>query len=426
MTVSGCTNSGAVTNNGETNDATNSVGGVIGWIRFGTYTDNSNTGAVTNTGNAKQNRVGGLIGYLDKNATFDNNSNSGEVSNTGTATDINYVGGLLGRMQTDNTFKTNSNSGTVSNSGNATNYVYMGGIVGYLDKNNAIADAGNSAQYKLTNSGNIVNGGSAKNICIGGLFGRNSSGYFNMTGTSSKYSTNSGNITDNSGPAKSNGGDLSIGGIAGYTTTGIKTQYARNSGDIYVTGDKGSTAINVGGIGGWISNASFNFNNCRNTGDITVDATTTSSIWAAGIVACPKPNTTKHYYWRSNATIDTHLATVGGDNYTAGLMATVEGSDASSTFTMIGHRLAGTVWGSNTTTGLFCCTKNSSASFSIQKGDENNPNMIAPGTVRKDNTHDDTINDITDVTIGVLAGGAGSTYDITSAVSNGHLVVAEW
>lgn len=426
MTVSGCTNSGIVTNNGQTTDATNSVGGVIGWIRFGTYTDNSNTGAVTNTGNAKQNRVGGLIGYLDKNATFDDNSNSGAVSNTGTATDINYVGGLLGRMQTGNTFKTNSNSGTVSNTGDATNYVYVGGIVGYLDKNNVIADAGSSAKYKLTNSGDIVNGGSAKNICIGGLFGRNSSGYFNMTGTSSKYSSNSGNITDNSGPAKSNGGDLSIGGIAGYTTTGIKTQYARNSGDIYVTGDKGSTSINVGGIGGWISNSSFNFNNCRNTGNVTVDATTTASIWAAGIVACPKPNSTNHYYWRSNATIDTHLATVGGENYTAGLMATVEGSDASSTFTMTGHRLAGTVWGSKTTTGLFCCTKNASASFSIKRGDENNPNMIAPGTVRKDNVNDNTINDITDITIGVLAGGAGSTYDITSVIADGHLVVQDW
>lgn len=426
MTVSGCTNSGIVTNNGQTTGATNSVGGVIGWIRFGTYTDNTNTGTVTNTGNANQNRVGGLIGYLDKKATFDDNSNSGAVSNTGTASDINYVGGLLGRMQTDNTFMNNSNSGAVSNTGNANNYVYMGGIVGYLDKNNVISNAGGSAKYRLTNSGDIENGGSAKNICIGGLFGRNSSGYFNMTGTSSKYSTNSGNITDNSGPAKSNGGDLSIGGIAGYTTTGIKTQYARNTGDIYVTGDKGSTSINVGGIGGWISNASFNFNNCRNTGNVTVDATTTKSIWAAGIVACPKPNNTQHYYWRSSATIDTHLATVGGENYTAGLMATVEGSDASSTFQMTGHRLAGTIWGSKTTTGLFCCTKNASASFIIKKGDESNPNMIAPGTVRKDNVNDTTINEITDVNIGVLAGGAGSTYDITSVIADGHLVVQDW
>ena len=433
MTVSGCINSGPVTNNGETNDATNSVGGVIGWIRFGTYTDNTNTGAVTNTGNAKQNRVGGLIGYLDKNATFDDNSNSGEVSNTGEATDINYVGGLLGRMQTGNTFLNNSNSGTVSNSGDATNYVYMGGIVGYLDKSNAISDAGSSAKYKLTNSGDIENGGSAKNICIGGLFGRNSSGYFNMTGTGSKYSSNSGNITDNSGPAKSNGGDLSIGGIAGYTTTGIKTQYARNSGHIYVTGDKGNSSLNVGGIGGWISNQSFNFNNCRNTGDITVSCTTTASIWVAGIVGCPMNNSTQHYYWYMNATIDTHAANVGGENYTAGLMGVPQDyKDKNGNivnpdlFKMTGHKLAGTIWGSKTTTGLFCCTKTNSFSLEIRWGDETHPCTIAPGTVRKDNVNEDTVNDITDVTIGILAGGEGSSYDLTSPIDNGYLVVKNW
>ena len=434
MTVSDCTNSGTVTNNGANDGATNSVGGVIGWIRFGTYTGNSNTGAVSNTGNATHNRVGGVIGYLDKGATFDDNSNSGTVSNSGIASynpskaavGGNFVGGLIGRMQTDNTFKNNSNSGAVYNSGDATNDLYIGGIVGYLDKNNVISDAGSSAKYKLTNSGDIENSGSAKNICIGGLFGRNSSGYFNMTGSSSKYSTNSGKITDSSGPAKSNGGDLSIGGIAGYTTTGIKTQYARNTGRIYVTGDKGNTSINVGGIGGWISNASFNFNNCRNTGDVIIDATTTASIWAAGIVACPKPNTTNHYYWYMNATIDTHAATVGGENYTAGLFATVEGSDASSVFTMTGHKLAGTVWGNKTTTGLVCCTKNASASFSIKMGDSTHQNMIATGTVRKDNVNDNTVNSISDVNIGLLAGGAGSTYDLTSVIADGHLIVQDW
>ena len=424
LSVTDCTNSGDVANIGNCNDATNNVGGVIGWIRFGTYTGNSNSGEVSNAGNAKQNRVGGVIGYLDKNATLDDNSNAGAVSNSGAATDINYLGGILGRMQTDNTFMDNSNSGEITNSGDATNYVYIGGIVAYLDKNNKISNAGDSAKYKLTNSGDIENSGSAKNICIGGLFGRNSSGYFNMTGSSSKYSFNSGNILDNSGSTKSDGGDLSIGGIAGYTTTGIKTQYARNTGSIYVTGDKGNTSVNVGGIGGWISNASFNFNNCRNTGDVTIDCTTTASIWAAGIVGCPKPNTTVHYYWRSSATIDTHAATVGGENYTAGLMGTVEGTSAN-TFTMYGHRLAGTVWGSTTTTGLFCCTKTNACSFSFQGG-TSNPNRIAPGTVRKDNSNDDTVDDIDNVTIDILAGGAGSTYDISSAIESGQIVVEDW
>ena len=386
MTVSDCTNSGAISNSGNS-DSGNYVGGIIAWIRFGTYSGNNNTGAISNSGVAPNNYIGGLFGYLDINAKFKDNTNSGTVTNTGDATSANVIGGILG----------------------------------YIGKGNQISDAGSSAKYKLTNSGDILNSGSAKNIFIGGLFGRNSSGYFNMTGTSSVYSTNSGDITDNSGSAKSNGGDLCIGGLAGYTTTGIKTQYFRNSGDIYVTGNKGGTCVNVGGIGGWIDNNAFNFNNCRNTGNVTIDCTTTASIWAAGIVGCPKDNTNVHYYWRSNATIDTHAASVGGENYTAGLAGAT--GTSKNTLTMYGHRLAGTVWGSKTTTGLFCCTRNAESTFSFQGG-SSNPNMIAPGTVRKDNTHDDNINSIDDVTIGILAGGLGSSYDLANAGEN--LVVKEW
>lgn len=425
LEISDCTNSGTVNNNGDCDAGTN-VGGIVGWSRYGTFSGNTNDGEINNAGDATNNHIGGLIGYIHKFGTFDDNTNNGEVSNSGVATNINYVGGLLGRAHQSNTFKNNTNSGVIENAGDATNYVYIGGIVGYLDKSNVLSgattDGKTASDYKLTNSGNIVNGGSAKNICIGGILGRNSSGVVAMTGSSSKYSTNSGNITDNSGNTKSNGGDLSIGGIAGYTTTGLKVQYARNTGNIYVTGDKGNTSVNVGGIGGWISNASFNFNNCRNTGDITVTCTTTASLWVAGIVGCPKPNSTVHYYWRSNAVIDTHLATVGGENYTAGLMGTTEG-DGSNTFTMYGHRLAGTVWGSKTTTGLFCCTKTNECSFSLQGG-SSNPNRIEPGTVLKDNNREVTINDIADVTTAIIAGGAGSTYDIASAGEN--LVVESW
>ena len=93
---------------------------------------------------------------------------------------------------------------------------------------------------------------------------------------------------------------------------------------------------------------------------------------------------------------------------------------------MTGHKLAGTIWGSKTTTGLFCCTKTNSFSLEIKWGDETHPCTIAPGTIRKDNVHSDTINDISAVNIDVLAGGAGSTYDPSSAISSGYLVVADW
>ena len=460
LNVADCTNSGAISNTGNS-ASSNNVGGVIGWIRFGTYSGNSNSGAISNSGDSPNNFVGGVFGYFDKNATFEDNSNTGDVTNSGAASSKNYVGGFLGRLGSSSTIKDNSNSGTVSNSGEASDnyiggligYLYrtntlmdnensglvsnsgdasasqnIGGIIGYLDKENKISDAGDSAKYKLTNSGDIQNSGSAKNIFIGGLFGRNSSGYFNMTGIKSVYSSNSGDITDTSGPDKSDGGDLCIGGLAGYTTTGIKTQYARNSGDITIHGDKGSTDVKVGGLGGWISNASFNFNNCRNSGDITIDCTTSHSIWAAGIVGCPKNNNTTHYYWYSNAVIDTHAATVGGENYTAGLMGIPEGDFSSSytTFTMYGHKLAGTVWGNKTTTGLFCCTKNTAYYLKLQGGSDH-PNTIAPGTVRRDDVNNDTVETIDDVTIGILVGGVGSSTDVVpDAISSSNIAVATW
>jgi hypothetical protein len=59
-------------------------------------------------------------------------------------------------------------------------------------------------------------------------------------------------------------------------------------------------------------------------------------------------------------------------------------------------------------------------------GGEGGADDLAPGTVRKDNVNENTVNDISDVTIGILAGGAGSTYDITSAIADGQLVVEAW
>ena len=292
LTVSDCTNEGTVSNTGNC-DNNNCVGGVIGWIRFGTFSSNSNTGTISNYGNGNSNCVGGVFGYVDKNSTFLNHSNSGTVSNSGTASSTGAYNG---------------------NNGNS-----IGGIIGYIGSSCTISGYGDDAKYKFTNSGDISNSGDAKFVAVGGILGRNTSGVFNMAGSSSIYSTNSGAITESSGNSKANGGAVCVGGIAGLTSTAIKPKYARNSGSILITGVKGTsdlaTDIKVGGVGGWISNSALNFNNCRNTGNVTVTATITKgSLWASGIVALTKANTAVHYYWYSKATIDTHEATVQGNN----------------------------------------------------------------------------------------------------------------
>lgn len=389
LEVSDCINSGAVSNSG--NSTHNYVGGITGWGRYGTYSDNLNDSdaTISNSGDAPDNYIGGLIGYVDKGATFDDNTNEAGISNSGVATGANVIGGIIGYAGASCT---------------------LGG-------------------HKFINRGNIENTGAAPNMYIGGLLGRNSSGYFNMTASSwSGASINYGTITESAdNRSKASGKDICVGGIVGYTTTGIKTQYARNYGTLYVTGQKGNSPINVGGIGGWISNASFNFNNCRNEGNITVDCTTESSLWVGGFAGCVKPNSTLHYYWACKTTIDTHAATVSGDkNYTAGFVGTTEGSDSSQTWKVYGWRFDGTVWGSKTTTGLLVCTQNNGCKFSFQGGDEH-PTVIKTGSVRKDNSNNNTLSANSDLTIGVLAGGAGSsTNNVATAISDSQLEVGTW
>ncbi len=402
LTVSNCTNNGSVSNTGDCS-SNNCVGGIIGWIRFGTYSSNSNTGAVSNSGSGNSNCIGGVFGYVDKNGTFQNHSNSGTVSNSGTSSSTGAYNG---------------------NNGNS-----IGGIIGYMGSGCTISGYGDSAVYKFTNSGDISNSGDAKFVALGGILGRNTAGVFNMAGSSSVYSTNSGAITESSGNSKANGGAVCVGGIVGLTSTAIKPKYARNSGAILITGEKGTsetaTDIKVGGCGGWISNAQLNFNNCRNTGNVTVTATINKgSLWAAGIVGLTKDNTAVHYYWYSKAIIDTHEASVQGNNYTAGLLGSYESTSAKS-FTMYGFKVAGTVWGNKTTTGLFCCTRNSGSTFTFREP-SSKPCTIAPGTVRKDDTNDDTVNTIDDVTIGIIAGGSGSSSDVPTAIAEARIVVAAW
>ena len=437
FSISGCTNTGTVSNTGDWTDAV-SVGGIIGQAGNSSgsacalvVSDCINSGAVSNSGNSTHNYVGGITGW-GRYGTYSDNLNDSDatISNSGDAPD-NYIGGLIGYIQQGATFYDNTNKGDITNSGVATSSNVIGGIIGFAGKNNALygADASSHpSDYKFLNYGDIENTGAAPNMYIGGLLGRNSEGFFAMTASGwDKASINYGNITESAdNRSKADGKDICVGGIVGYTSTGIKIQYARNYGTLYVTGQKGNSPINVGGIGGWISKDNYNFNNCRNEGNITVDCTTTSSLWAAGIVGCAKPNTSILYYYTCKATIDTHAATVSGNNYTAGFIGTTEGSDGSHTWKVYGWRFDGTVWGSKTTTGLLVCTQSSGCKFTFSGGTDH-PTVIKNGSVRKDNSNNNTLNANSDLTIGVLAGGAGSSTDnVSAAISGVHLKVGAW
>ncbi len=414
--IKDCTNEASVTNAtaNDTEDGELIIGGVVGsfWGTKFSITDCENTGAITNTAHwNKTPAIGGIIGQggngTSSSSTFTiaSCSNSGAISNSGATENSIQVGGIAGFVRFA-TMTSLSNSGTISNSGVAASNVCVGGLLGFVDKTCTLTET------KATNSGDVSNTGSGKMVSIGGILGRNSSGYLNATGTSSNYLSNSGTISDSS---STDADDLSIGGIVGYTTTGIKLQYARNTGAVQVLGGTRDTDVEIGGIGGFLNNNALNVNNCRNYGDITVSATITGDLFAGGIVGLYHVNhTTDKYNLWFVATIDTHLATVSGENYTAGLFG-AHSSTNKATYLFNGLRFDGTVIGNKTKAGLLCNSRNASTTATF-KG----TCYIAPGSSRQYTDHTDTVNTDEDLTMDIICGYQGSS----SAVSG--VSVSTW
>ena len=401
--VTDCTNEASVTNStGNTGDGELLVGGVVGsfWGTTFNISGCENTGNITNTASwAKTMCIAGVMGQggngssASSDLTIASCTNSGAVSNSGSSDASIELGGIAGFVRFAK-MTSLSNSGDISNSGTAGENVCIGGLLGWVDKNCTMNET------KATNSGSVTNSGSGKLVSIGGILGRNSSGYLNATGTSSNYLTNNGTISDES---STDADDLSIGGIVGYTTTGIKLQYARNYGEIKVLNGTRDADVEIGGVAGWLNNQSLNVNNCRNYGDVTVSSTINGSLFAGGIVGLFNVgHTTDKYNLVFEATIDTHLATVSGENYTAGLFGAHSGT-GKATYLFNGLKFNGTVYGNKTKTGLLCNSRNTGTTVTFKGSCK-----IAPGSVRKDNNNDDTVNSDSDLTMDIICGYLGS------------------
>ena len=183
-------------------------------------------------------------------------------------------------------------------------------------------------------------------------------------------------------------------------------QYARNYGDIKVLNGTREADVEVGGIAGWLDNQSLNVNNCRNYGDVTVSSTISGSLWAGGIVGLFNvKHTTDKYNLVLEATIDTHEATVSGENYTAGLFGSHSGT-GKATYLFNGLKFNGTVIGNKTKAGLLCNSCNAGTTVTFKGSCK-----IAPGSSRQDDNNNDTVNSDSDLTMDVICGylGSGST-----------------
>lgn len=204
---------GNVLNSFSTTDVTGteSVGGLVGYMKNGATISNSYaTGVITNSNSTNTANVytGGLVGYIEAGGTLLNSYATGNV------TGVLQVGGLVGISYgaIDSSYAKGSVIGTTFDSGS------VGGLVGELGLGGTITK---------TYSTGSVNGGYAS---IGGLVGTSSGNIINSYSTSpvTGYLYLGGLVGNNSGGSITN--SYSTGLITAYTSTGIGGLVGRNSG----------------------------------------------------------------------------------------------------------------------------------------------------------------------------------------------------
>lgn len=137
--ITNCDNSAPVSFSGTTAANYTYMGGIAGaYDCTGTMSGCDNSGNITNNGansTDKGFRVGGLVGACNAAATYDNCSVSADVSNTAKVTVNHAFGGLIGLPNGNNAKVQNCKFyGNVADHAESTNK-YLGGLIGMLSNN---------------------------------------------------------------------------------------------------------------------------------------------------------------------------------------------------------------------------------------------------------------------------------------------------
>ena len=288
-TITGCHNTGNVTNTGNSGGYI-TIGGISSENKA-LISNSDNTGNVSNSGNSGNGRpiaIGGVVGYahaagLTSCSNGTSSAAGGTVSNSGTSAESVNVGGVAG-INDGFTITTCYNKGEVSNSGaSPSSYIVVGGLVGISnDGASYVAPCYNTGAVSntgLVGAKDIENPNNDKWVDVGGLLGI-AMGANTLSGTSSVYNYNSGTVTENSESIKPyvggisgeadvaasdfsycsnrSGGvitikdnqrrNISIGGVVGADWCSSTLTNTSNAGNIYVQDIPGSNCINVGGI----------------------------------------------------------------------------------------------------------------------------------------------------------------------------------
>ena len=262
-TVSACNNVASVfvtifkKDNNNSYGRRTSTGGIVGINQSkGTVTGCTNSAAVSHRTNTYFQYLGGVVGRnfgSVSSCTNDGGTLSMMTAGTGSySARYPHIGGVIAQNSSSNVTNLH-NSGNITLSRTENNndavYSYIGGVIGL---NSKAIDGG--AGKNITNSGAILQNYtpsvfSADGFNLGGIVGKTTAAVSNVS--------NSGNVqyqkATNGGDATANTGGFNIGGVAGKATATITN--ATNTGEVYFLNNLANVAstggYNIGGIVGY-------------------------------------------------------------------------------------------------------------------------------------------------------------------------------
>ena len=295
-TVRTATNAGAVTISSlravksDTDDSRNIyIGGVVG-MNEGSVTSSTNAAAVVSASDVKLQRIGGIVGRLNKAGEIAGNNNTaqGTITISGTSTTFRgprqlMLGGLYGEVAYDAaldfaTVASTSEGAIAVNAFEASTnntHIYIGGIVGHADRSSALTLT--APKWNSTISVNVSKVASgAMTFAVGGIVGGagsiqtdgNFGGHLTVADASVAGKID---IAANTSIAMQHRTGA-IGGVAGFVAIGGAT-FTDCTNDAAVQQLKASAKSNgyaqhMGGIVGFIAGGDSEIRNCTNNGEI--------------------------------------------------------------------------------------------------------------------------------------------------------------
>ena len=276
-TITGCSNSGAITaaTVRADGDPCQSIylGGLLSIVDANKEQSVevigcSNSGDITSASDVKQQTIGGIAGRLSTyNVKFTGNTTSGNIT-TKAALQSLFCGGVFGRVTASQTLTFsgepctgNINIGATESSNQAT--IYCGGLIGQTTKNITIGGdvtCKSNITYDISAAANI-----AAESFFGGIVGCAYGAPITISGMNP-----SGVITIQSPSKKAMQHKLSgFGGIIGGATKGAKISDCSSSVYVKMTDKTSKTngcAVHFGGIAGRLYGGNVEIKHCTNSG----------------------------------------------------------------------------------------------------------------------------------------------------------------